>query len=69
MLMRKSTRRLRLGWAGMAAAFVLVLVGIAGCNNSNGGGNNGTPAGTYTINIAATSGSLVHNTTVTLTVQ
>jgi hypothetical protein len=53
----------------MAAAFVLVLVGIAGCNNSNGGGNNGTPAGTYTINIAATSGSLVHNTTVTLTVQ
>ncbi|HLX00138.1 MAG TPA: protease pro-enzyme activation domain-containing protein [Candidatus Acidoferrales bacterium] len=69
MLMRKSTRRLRLGWVGMAAAFILVLVGIAGCNNSNGGGNNGTPAGTYTINIAATSGSLVHNTTVTLTVQ
>jgi uncharacterized membrane protein len=40
----------------------------------HGGGNStgvpaGTQAGTYTVTIAATSGSLTHNTTLTLVVK
>jgi len=48
----------------------LLLIGAAGC----GGGNStgvpaGTQAGTYTVTVVATSGSLSHNTTLTLQVK
>jgi hypothetical protein len=49
---------------------VALLLAAAGC----GGGNStgvpaGTQAGTYTITVVATSGSLTHNTTLTLQVK
>ncbi len=64
---------------GALLAFVISVAAIsaAGCGSSSssttaGGGNtntqNATP-GTYTINVTATSGSLIHTSTVTFTVQ
>lgn len=43
--------------------------GSGGGNNGGGGGPTGTPAGTYTYNVTATSGTLTHTETVTLVVQ
>jgi hypothetical protein len=58
--------------AGLAIPIIAVLfLGVAGC----GGGSSpttsmsGTPAGTYTATITAKSGSLSHNTALTLIVQ
>jgi hypothetical protein len=61
--------RRRPGFAGIGFVVLLVCM-AAGC----GGGNStgvpaGTQAGTYTVTIAATSGSLTHNTTLTLVVK
>ena len=54
------------------AAVIFMIVSAASCGGS--GSNtpppvNGTPVGTYTLSVTATSGSLTHSTTVTLTVQ
>jgi hypothetical protein len=64
---RKIAHRPVLAGFGLMA---LLLIGAAGC----GGGNStgvpaGTQAGTYTVTIVATSGSLSHNTTLTLQVK
>jgi hypothetical protein len=61
--------RRRPGFAGIGLVVLFVCM-AAGC----GGGNStgvpaGTQAGSYTITIAATSGSLTHNTTLTLVVK
>jgi len=48
------------------AALVFVLACGGGGNN---GGSGGTPSGAYTITVSATSGSLMHSTTTTLSVQ
>jgi Beta-propeller repeat len=61
--------RRRPGFAGIGFVVLLVCM-AAGC----GGGNStgvpaGTQAGTYTVTIAATSGSLTHNTTLALVVK
>jgi uncharacterized repeat protein (TIGR01451 family) len=73
LLMRKNNQKRRLGWAGMAAAAVLVAIGLVGCGGGGGGGGggnpNGTPAGTSNITVTGTSGTLSHSTVVTLTVQ
>jgi len=55
------------------ALFLCVLFGIIALQAACGGTKtptvvSGTPAGTYTITVAATSGTLSHNTTLTLTV-
>jgi len=67
-------RRFRLAFAIPAAAIAFVLLlHAAGCG---GGGTTppppppaGTPAGSYTINVTATSGNLSHTTTLTLVVN
>ena len=57
-----------------AGALALLLVSAGYLSGCAGGfpelsKNTGTPAGTYTITVTATSGSDVHSTTVTLIVQ
>jgi hypothetical protein len=53
-------------------AFLLLQISCGGGGNSGGSGtmlNPGTPAGTYTINVTGTSGTLVRTAPVTLVVQ
>jgi hypothetical protein len=56
-----------------AAALVCLMVLISGCGADGGGGggtpSTGTPAGTYTITVRGTSGSLAVSTQVTLVVN
>jgi hypothetical protein len=60
---------------GVAAAVMIMLLVLAGCGGTNltpqssPGGSNATPAGTYTLSVAATSGNLQHVTKLTLVVQ
>ncbi|HLW99291.1 MAG TPA: choice-of-anchor D domain-containing protein [Candidatus Acidoferrales bacterium] len=63
--MRKTNRRRQLAPALFIAMVVMAAIGIAGCNQTP----TGTPIGTSTITVTATSGSLSHTTTVSLTVQ
>jgi peptidoglycan/LPS O-acetylase OafA/YrhL len=66
-------RRRRWNFVGGAVAIVL-LAGMAACGGGGGGGvtppaNPGTPVGTQTVMMTATSGTLTHTTTFTLTVN
>jgi len=55
---------------GMLLLLVALAAGIASCGGgSTGGGNPGTTAGTYTITVTGTAGTLTETGTVTLTVQ
>lgn len=48
---------------------LIFLAACGGSSSSGGGGHPGTPAGTYTVSVTGTSGSLTHSQTVTVAVQ
>jgi trimeric autotransporter adhesin len=64
-------------WPAMLGLLVLfVSIGALGCGGGGGnkgggggGGNSGTTAGTYTVTVTGTSGTITQTTAVTLTVQ
>jgi hypothetical protein len=65
-------RRIRI----LAVPLIAVtFLAVAGCGGGGGGGSSsstttpGTPAGTYTATVTAKSGSLSHNTALTVIVQ
>jgi photosystem II stability/assembly factor-like uncharacterized protein len=69
-LFGRSGRRRRLAPVMFVTVALLLAIGITGCGSAASSGTPaGTPAGTSTITVTATSGALVHTTTVTLTVQ
>ena len=70
-----AVRRRRFAILALVLTLLLVL-GIASCGGSSGGNNTssghtdpGTPAGTYTLTLTATSGTATHTMNVTATVQ
>jgi hypothetical protein len=64
-------RRRRQRTMMMVFAAAILVVSIAACGGGGGGRTvpTGTPPGTYNITITGTSGSLVHTTTVSLTIN
>jgi uncharacterized repeat protein (TIGR01451 family) len=66
----RNNRQRRFAPAVFITLTLLLAIGISGCgSNSTPPPPTGTPAGTSTITVTAQSGSLIHTTTVTLTVQ
>jgi hypothetical protein len=66
----------RLAFAGSTVLFLAILVSMSGCGGGGGGGggtimppSNGTPVGTYTLTVTATSGNLTRAQQLALTVQ
>jgi uncharacterized repeat protein (TIGR01451 family) len=64
-LFGRTGRQRRFAPAMVMGVVLFTVIAITGCSSTP----TGTPAGTSTITVTATSGALVHSTTVTLTVQ
>jgi hypothetical protein len=62
-------RRRKLAAITAFGAVALALIACGGGGNSGGGTTPGTPSGTYNLKITGTDGGLVHESTVSLTVQ
>ncbi len=65
------TRRRKLAAIAAFGVIAFTLVACGGGSNSGGGGGStpGTPPGTYSLKISGTDGSLIHTSTITLTVK
>jgi hypothetical protein len=66
---KKSFWRVVLGCLVFSGLIFLAACGGSSSGRGGSGGQPGTPAGTYTITITATSESLTHAATVSLTVR
>ena len=66
-----SRRRKLLGLLllGMMLTGLIFMAACGGTSSGGGGGHPGTPAGTYTVTVTGTAGSLVHTAPVTVVVQ
>src|SRR5262249_6258678 len=62
-------RRLAMSAAVLVLAVVTGCGGVASSTGGGGGTKSGTPAGTFTLTISASSGSLSHNAQVTVVVN
>jgi hypothetical protein len=68
--LRLRSRRLASLLLGSAVLFFVAFETACGGGSNNGGQlKGGTPVGTYTVNISASSGSIQHSSSVTVTVQ
>ena len=66
---KKKKTFLRVFCACLIALALIVMVACGGSSSSGGGGGPSTPAGTYTVQVTATSGALQRQTSLTLTVN
>jgi hypothetical protein len=65
-----SLKKRRLAGLLLCSALLTFIVFQMACGNSSGGSKGGgTPAGTYTVNFTATSGTIQHGSSVSVTVQ
>ena len=66
-----SRRRKLLGWVllGLMLTGLIFMAACGGTSSGGGGGHPGTPAGTYTVTVTGTAGSLVHTAPVTVVVH
>ncbi len=62
-------RRRKLAAIAAFGVIALALVGCGGGGSGGGGTTPGTPSGTYSLKVTGTDGGLVHDSTLTLTVQ
>jgi hypothetical protein len=67
--MRRRLAFLLLGFALCGSVAIQVGCSSGSGNGGSGSGNGATPAGTYTVNITAVSGSIQHTSSVSVTVQ
>jgi hypothetical protein len=63
------TRRRKVAAIATFGVIAFAWVACGGGSNSGGGSTPGTPQGTYSLKISGTDGSLVHTSTITLTVK
>ena len=64
-----TAKRRRGAYIGLGGIVLSAVMWVACGNGARFGGPVGTPAGTYAVTIGGTSGSVTHNTQVSLTVR